>query len=82
MLNIRLATSLVLTELLCLLSSGPQDTADSPHVAAIFLQVLQAAFSERATVRAMIILKQSRQFIAPHMSSSIGQGLCLPRGLG
>jgi len=74
-----LATVLVPTELFCSLISGPQDAADSPHVAAIYLQVLEAAFSGRTTVRAMTILEQSRQFIKPHTSFSIRQVLHVPK---
>ena len=70
-----LATLLVPTELFCLLSSGPQDAADSPHIAATYLQVTEDDFFVRVVVRAMIILEQSGQFFEPHMPFSIRLGL-------
>ena len=75
MLKMRLATPLVPTELFCLVSSGPQDAADSPHIAATYLLVTGAVFFKTAVVRAMIILEQIRQFFAPRMPFSIRLGL-------
>jgi hypothetical protein len=82
----RLAAPFVPTELFRPVSSGPQDAADTPHVAAIYLQTIEAAFSDWDTVRATIILEQNRQFFcttyiifAPHISFSIRQGLCVPK---